>query len=87
MIKTTIDLENISFVAHNALTTLDESYVGTDNYMGIAWFWHVDYKHYLREQSYTKLMVIHRWFLKAGLPVNGESNKHLEIIQSVTKLK
>jgi len=85
--KTTIDLESISFEAHNTISALDKSYVGTDNYMGIAWFWHVDYKHYLREQSYSTLMKVHRAFLKAGLRVSEDSDEHYAIVRKITKLK
>ena len=52
-----------------------------------TYFWNHEYRHYLRGASEAKQNKILRLFVSNKLEVNGVSNKHLEIIQLVTKLK
>jgi hypothetical protein len=46
-----IDLNVVTFDAFCALNALDKTFVGTPNYMGVAFFWGHGVKHYLREAS------------------------------------
>jgi hypothetical protein len=43
-----IDLNVVTFDAFCALNALDKTFVGTPNYMGVAFFWGHGVKHYLR---------------------------------------
>jgi len=75
-----INTNAISIDAFIALNHLDAGFIGTPDYMGIAYFWAMDYKHDLREASYSKRRKVHGAFLKAGLEVNGISKHHEEIV-------
>ena len=59
---------------------LDKSFIGTCNYMGLAYFWGYDYRHYLRDATPVARCVVHDAILRAGLPLDGESKQHLSII-------
>ena len=65
---------------------LDKSFIGTSDYMGCAYFWAYEYRHYLRDVSYAVRRKVHKQFLKCFLLVDGESDQHLEIIRKITKL-
>ena len=76
------DLEKLtlSCAADQALLNLDKTFIGTDDYMGMTYFWHYEYRHYLRDTSYARRRHVHTALLAAGLEVNGESKEHLAII-------
>ncbi len=78
--------ENISFKASQKLRDLDETFVGTPDYMGIAYFWSSEYKFSLRDASPDKRRAVHAAFLKAGLPVDGESPQHEAIVEKIVGL-
>ncbi len=63
------------------LSQLDKKFIGTNSYLGIAYFWSYDYRHYLRGQSPTRLQKIHQELLKAGLTPHDVSSEHEEIIK------
>ena len=67
--------------AHFAILGLDAAFVGTADYMGMAPFWNQEYKHCMRPASYRQRQRAHAAMLKAGLPVSGVSDQHLEIIE------
>jgi hypothetical protein len=87
----TINLETLSWNATVALRELDEKFVGTPDYMGVAWFWHHEYRHYLRPNDEigagtpAKLRRVHKALLKAGLTLNGESDSHDRVIGRVLR--
>lgn len=66
---------------------LDITYVGTENYMGLAYFWNYEYRHYLRNASNKERQEIHSKWIENGLELMGISEKHLEIIRQVMKVK
>lgn len=78
--------ETLSFEAVGALRKLDESFIGTDNYMGIGWFWAYEYRHYMRDATYASRRLVYKKLREAGLETNGESAQHLAIIQRYHKL-
>ena len=83
-----INLETITFNAHCALYELDKKFIGTSDYMGIAWFWGCNgTKHYLRDASIYQCKKIHKKWLDAGLDLNGDTERHYEIITQVMKVK
>lgn len=71
----------------------DKAKLGTTEYEGSAYYWSTEYKHYLRgidvnyrepNQYWSEILAmrirVHNDFLKEGLPLEGESERHLEII-------
>ena len=62
------------------LLALDESFIGTPDYMGLAYFWHYCYRHSLRDASRARRCRVHDALVRAGLPLNGESPAHDAII-------
>ena len=54
MSKYSINLNAIDFESLCDLHKLDQSYVGTNKYMGIAYFGGYEYKHYLRDATIAK---------------------------------
>jgi hypothetical protein len=62
------------------LLALDESFIGTPDYMGIAYFWNYRYRHSLRGAKAGRRVRVHAALLKAGLPLDGESPAHDAII-------
>lgn len=81
----TIDF-NSSYVtvdAFNAIFKLDKTFVGTRNYLGLAYFWAHEYRHYLRDCTMAKRRTVHKKWLQAGIDLEGVSDKHLSIIKAV----
>ncbi len=81
-----ININKMTAEATQALYDLDNSFVGTENYMGLTYFWAYEYRHYLREASMPIRRKIHNTFLKLGMDVGGESLKHAQIISAATKI-
>tara|TARA_R110001592_G_scaffold195707_1_gene443379 strand:- start:43 stop:336 length:294 start_codon:yes stop_codon:yes gene_type:complete len=82
-----INLETITFEAFCELQALDKTFVGTPNYMGVAYFWGSNgCKHYLREVSVAKARKIHTKWLELGLDLTGETLEHYRVIGEVTGL-
>tara|TARA_R100000234_G_C4963777_1_gene162991 strand:+ start:244 stop:648 length:405 start_codon:yes stop_codon:yes gene_type:complete len=71
---------------HQEKKMIDKEYqddlkaVGTENYKGIASFWHRDYKHTMRLKSQTECQQIHQNLIGAGLDPCGKSEAHEAII-------
>jgi hypothetical protein len=80
-----LNLNLLTWDATKALMDLDDSYVGTKNYMGITYFWASDYKFYLRHQTIAQRRKIHHALLKAGLEVDKVSSEHEAIIKRFYK--
>jgi len=72
--------------AFDAIYQLDHDSIGTPNYMGVAYFWNVEYKHYLRDATVAQCRRVHNKFLQAGLPLDGKSDAHHAIIFDVLKI-
>ena len=75
--------EMISMKASGKVRDLDETLVGTPDYMGIAYFWDMEYKFDLRDQPPNKLKAVHDALLKAKLPLDGTSPEHEAIIKKI----
>lgn len=69
--------------AFNAMLKLDKTFVGTGNYLGLAYFWAHEYRHYLRDCTMAKRRKVHKKWLQAGLDLEGISDNHLSIIKNV----
>jgi len=81
----TIDFDSreITFEAFDKIFKLDKTFVGTENYLGLAYFWAYGYRHYLRDCTMAKRRKIHKKWLQAGLNLEGISDQHLNIIKTV----
>ena len=51
------------------------------------YFWNYEYRHYLRHAPMSQQNKVLRRFVNEGLPIDGESDRHLFIIQSILKTK
>jgi hypothetical protein len=70
----------VSEKVFDQLLHLDRTLVGTENYMGLMYFWHPDYKHTLRAATAKYRVKIHEAFRAAGLAVDGNSPEHHAIL-------
>jgi hypothetical protein len=77
--------ENITYKATKAITDLDVNFVGTPDYMGIAYFWNMAYKFEMRDASLPQRRAVHAAFLKDHLELAGESPEHEAIIKKLVK--
>jgi len=77
------DSREITFEAFDKIFKLDKTFVGSENYLGLAYFWAMEYKHYLRDCSMAKRRKIHKKWLQSGLDLTGISDQHLNIIKTV----
>lgn len=68
---TNINTETLTWEATKALMSLDNSFVGTESYMGMSYFWPTDFKHELRDATYAKRRRVHALVLAAGVPVQA----------------
>ena len=74
---------NLNALPHEALSAIffaDMKLVGTPAYIGVGFFWSMEYKHSLRDASVAARRKVHHAFLKAGLPVDGASPAHAAIV-------
>jgi len=79
-----INLNTISIKAYGALNDVDKGFVGTPDYMGLAYFWGSNgCKHYLRDASIAQRKRIHRLWLEADLDLHGETLAHYAVIGQV----
>lgn len=79
-----LNTNGLTFEATKALFVIDKTFIGTQDYMGVAYFWGQDTKHWLRGATYLQRRKIHARFLKEGLWLQGGTKRHFEIICKVT---
>jgi len=58
-----INLNTISNAAFSKMYELDKQFIGTENYMGLAYYWNYEYRHYLRDAKPYIRMKVHNSFL------------------------
>jgi hypothetical protein len=80
-----INLNTITSQAFVKIYEIDQSFINTNNYLGLAYFWAYEYRHYLRDASIAQRKKVHNLFLKNNLIIDHASEKHFEIIKSITK--
>jgi len=81
-----INLNTMPHEAYMLLWHSDKNFIGTSNYVGLAYYWSYDYRHYLRDASPYVKRKVHAEFLKHGLNLSDSTEKHLSIIRKYTKL-
>ena len=62
------------------LLKLDETFIGTDNYMGLAYFWNTEYKHDMRSATPLQRVEVHNAFTEFGLDLDGKSDLHEQLV-------
>lgn len=80
-----INLGTASHEATQAILKLDASFVGTENYLGVSYFWSYEYRYPMRDASVATRKAVHTKMLKAGLDVDGCTPRHDSIIAWATK--
>lgn len=78
-----IDMEALSWKATEKLHDLDATFVGTPDYMGMAFFWSHDVKFYLREATYEQRRKYHAALLKAGKPLTWSGPEAERLARSI----
>jgi hypothetical protein len=59
---------NCGMKQFNQLNKLDKSFVGTNDYMGLAYFWDHEVKWWLREATAYQRVKVHKLFIKNNVP-------------------
>ena len=59
---------------------MDFSYIGTEDYMGLAPFWAWEYKYPVRDFDAALRVQVHDALIDAGLSLDGASDGHEKII-------
>jgi len=80
-----MNLGDISWDATVEIYKLDEKYVGTKNYMGVAYFWGHEYKHTMRDLSYAKRRKIHNLGLDKNIDFIKPNKNAWYLIADVLK--
>ena len=80
-----LNTDALTATATEKLLALDRTFIGTDDYMGMAYFWSYTYRHSMRPASYAVCRRVHRAFRAAGLPVSGESPAHARIVTRIAE--
>ena len=84
--RSLLNLDTITTDAYIKLKELDEKFIGTYNYLGIAWFWNYEFRHYLRDASINERKKVHNIFLTYNLNVSDATELHYQIIKETLKI-
>ena len=79
-----INLNVITDEATQSLYKLDQEFVGTQNYMGLAYFWGQEYKHCLRQATVSQRRRIHNLGLKHNISFLVPNEEAWKIIRKIT---
>ena len=82
-----MNLDALTLEAYQKLYELDEKFIGTENYMGVAYFWHYAFRHYLRDATTEQRKKVHSKILENNLGVSDETVIHWQIIRDVFKIQ
>ena len=61
---------NCGMNSFEQLDKLDKSFVGTNDYMGLAYFWDHEIKWWLRDATAYQRVKVHKLFIKNNVPFN-----------------
>lgn len=70
---------------HLRLLAVDEEWVGSEHYMGLAYYWNYEYRFHLRDATASQRVRVHRMLLDLGLALDGYSPAHTAVVESVIK--
>ncbi len=71
--------------AFDYLNALDRTFIGTNSYLGFAYFWGQEYKHTLRSANNAQRQRVHNAFIKAELDLTEASPEHEVIVNKYCK--
>ena len=80
-----MNLNTLTYKAYSSLYDIDQTFIGTENYMGIAYFWHYAFRHYLRDATDYQRVRVHKAFLDHNLNVSDETVLHWQIVKNIIK--
>ena len=75
----------LTHMVFSKLFMIDISNIGTPDYAGLAYFWNHDYRHYMRDASAYRRVLVHDAFLRHGLDLADASAQHEAIIKRYVK--
>lgn len=75
-----INLETATHEAYSAIAAIDRKFIGTKNYMGVAWFHSHCYRFLMRDISVAKRKFIHKKLMEAGVT---DFSTHSDIISNI----
>jgi hypothetical protein len=75
----------LTFRATMILHRIDDSMIGTPDYMGLAYWWADEYKHHLRAATPAERKRAHDKLIAEGLALDGVSDRHQQIIYKITE--
>tara|TARA_R100001510_G_C7556980_1_gene138501 strand:- start:88 stop:372 length:285 start_codon:yes stop_codon:yes gene_type:complete len=83
-----INMNTVSPTATQALYALDRTYVGTEDYLGLAYYWDHEVKHWMRDASTAKRKKIHELLLKAGEKpvIESPNSRYFETNETFRKI-
>ena len=67
------------------LNEMDQKFIGSKNYMGLAYFWAYDYRHTLRDCNVASRVAVHAAWLANELALDGVSAKHETVMRLALK--
>ena len=82
---------NYDMAQFSAIQKLDKSYVGTSNYMGLAYFWDLEVKHWLRDATPFQRVKVHKSFITNNVPFDKKARYFIsnedaeEIVDKICK--
>jgi hypothetical protein len=82
--KLTLDCTLDAFIA---IDRLDETFIGTRNYMGRASFWSHEYRHIMRDCTNEQRVKIHHLWMGNNLKLDDVSDLHAQIMNEVYAAK
>ena len=81
-----INLETATHKAYMAVDNLDKQFIGTTDYMGVAWFHAHAYRFSMRDISVAKRKFIHNKLMDAGVTdLSGYTDAISGIIEKYTR--
>ena len=82
---------NFDMAQFSAIQKLDKSYIGTSNYMGLAYFWDHEVKHGLRDATPLQRVKVHKLFMANNVPFDKKAKYFIsnedaeEIVDKICK--
>ena len=85
MSEFTLNLNTASLKAIYKILDIDSKFVGTEDYLGLAYFWGHEYKHTMRDLSYAKRRKIHNLGLDRDIDFIEPNKEAWYLIAEVLK--
>ena len=85
MSEFTLNLNTASLKAIYKILDIDSKFVGTEDYLGLAYFWGHEYKHTMRDLSYAKRRKIHNLGLDRDIDFIKPNKEAWYLIAEVLK--